>query len=202
MDLFESDIVRLSSSARPSDGAHPRADNALSAGPSDGQLSANARSVQGGTDEPLDESVPRSGVVVDTRAEESSRKGRRIRGAILIAVVVVGVVIWKAGASPADSHAEAVKRRVSSAVVAVGRERLALGAFNGALGELNRAAGTTVWLSAGKTLVVKADASRWWTFWQPRCVIVGLAQDGTVRSLIVKTPDCFRARVPAAWERS
>lgn len=146
--------------------------------------------------------LPQVGGVVDARTEESSRKGRRIRGAILIGIVVVGVVIWKAGAIPADSHAEEVKRRVSSAVTAVGFDRLALGAFNGALGELDRRAATTVWLSAGKkTIVVKAEASQWWTFWQPRCVLVGITEDGKPRSVVVNTPDCFTASVPAAWQR-
>ncbi len=70
--------------------------------------------------------LPRSGVVVKAQTDGSIRKGRRIRGAILIAIVVLGVVIWKAEAIPADSHADAVKRRVSSAVPALPCSRRAM----------------------------------------------------------------------------
>jgi hypothetical protein len=138
------------------------------------------------------------GDVADGRVDQDSgQRGRRIRGAILIGIVLTGAVIWAAAAIPADRHAGSVRHKLTAAVQGYGYERLAVAGPNGDLKDLDKAAGTQVWVFAGMPAVVKAEASQWWTFWQPRCVIVAMGQDGRAHSSVVKTPDCFKARVPA-----
>ena len=141
------------------------------------------------------------GEVVDAGIDGASRRGRRVRATILIAIAATGFAVWRVAAIPADHHAAGVAHRVRDAVASFGYDRLSVAAASGGLGDLNRAAGTSVWVFLGRPVVVKAEASQWWTFWQPRCVVVSIGRDGRAHSSVVKTPDCLKAPVPAAWKR-
>jgi hypothetical protein len=139
---------------------------------------------------------------VEVQTEKDRDRGRRTPGLILVCVVVVVIGAWWAGVIPADRHAGAVRERVASAVQRFGYNGLATAMVDGSVAELDRAAGSRVWVSAGPTAHVNAEASQWWTFWQPRCVVVEIGLDGHVRSGVVKSHDCFTARLPAAGHRS
>lgn len=141
------------------------------------------------------------GGAVEFQAETDGDQGRRTRGLILVCIVIVGVAVWWGGAIPADRHASGERQRVASAVQQFGYKGLATATGDGSLGQLDRAAGTQVWVSVGPTVHVSADASQWWTFWQPRCVVVDITTDGQLRSGVVKSHTCFTARLPAAGDR-